>query len=411
MARLGSWGFELAITSGDVEIGGIGSSGNATMTINSTSTYVRSGSYSLKIANTGTAGIVQSNNQYAAANGNGPYFARIYIYIASFPSTDYFMPMALMTADSLTIRCMFKITNAGVCQLLDGTGAQIGSDGPTLSTGQWYNLEMMAGNGAATIELAARVNLVEFARGSTANNAGTMSRLYIGNFSGGVATTGYEYYFDDVAINDATGLWENSWCGDGHIVHLKPAGAGNNTGWTPSAGSNYDCVNEVTPNSDTDYISATTAVTDDYTVDTPPGDLINTSWVKFIGVSWFARWTGSAATIIPRLTLGSSGLVTEGSSSSLANTTYRTNRVNDTNYVLTPDLIVYSRASIFGQEKLNSTDLQGMQIGIRQSNAPVSASRVSALWAVIEYTDGVHGDTSRFKNKIRLRPFSPGIAK
>jgi len=28
--------------------------------------------------------------------------------------------------------------------------------------------------------------------------------------------------YDDIAINDTTGLIDNSWCGDGHIIALKP---------------------------------------------------------------------------------------------------------------------------------------------------------------------------------------------
>lgn len=38
---------------------------------------------------------------------------------------------------------------------------------------------------------------------------------------------------------------------------LRPNGVGTNTQWIPSAGANYECVNEVTPDNDTSYVSTT----------------------------------------------------------------------------------------------------------------------------------------------------------
>jgi len=60
-------------------------------------------------------------------------------------------------------------------------------------------------------------------------------------------------YHDDIAVNDNSGGVDDSWCGDGRVIALKPNAAGDVTGFTPSAGANYDCVNEVPPN-DSDYV-------------------------------------------------------------------------------------------------------------------------------------------------------------
>lgn len=55
-------------------------------------------------------------------------------------------------------------------------------------------------------------------------------------------------YFDNFIMDDA------AWIGDTKIQAILPTGAGNTTGWTPSAGNNWACVDE-RPASDVDYVS------------------------------------------------------------------------------------------------------------------------------------------------------------
>lgn len=55
-------------------------------------------------------------------------------------------------------------------------------------------------------------------------------------------------YFDNFIMDDA------AWIGDTKIQKILPTGAGTTTGWTPSAGANYACVDE-RPASDADYVS------------------------------------------------------------------------------------------------------------------------------------------------------------
>jgi len=59
-------------------------------------------------------------------------------------------------------------------------------------------------------------------------------------------------YFDDVVVDDA------DWIGNTYIQAIVPTGAGTTTGWTPSTGANWSCVDEV-PAVDTDYVSVNTA--------------------------------------------------------------------------------------------------------------------------------------------------------
>lgn len=76
---------------------------------------------------------------------------------------------------------------------------------------------------------------------------------------GNVETTGISVNVDDVYILDTTGGSFTDFLGDIHYETPLPDGAGTTTNWTPSAGSNYQNVDDSTaPNDDTDYNSSTT---------------------------------------------------------------------------------------------------------------------------------------------------------
>jgi hypothetical protein len=58
---------------------------------------------------------------------------------------------------------------------------------------------------------------------------------------------GQLHQYDDFVFDDAT------WIGNSKIAAIAPNGVGNSTQWDPSAGLNYQCVDEI-PASDTDYV-------------------------------------------------------------------------------------------------------------------------------------------------------------
>jgi hypothetical protein len=55
-------------------------------------------------------------------------------------------------------------------------------------------------------------------------------------------------YYDDFIVDNS------SWIGNTFVQLVRPTGAGTSTQWTPSAGANYECVDE-TPYDDVDFIS------------------------------------------------------------------------------------------------------------------------------------------------------------
>jgi hypothetical protein len=110
--------------------------------------------------------------------------------------------------------------------------------------------------------------------GNTRNTASsTWTGIGIGNnvlLAGNGPAVNYD--FDDLYVCDQSGSapWI-SFLGDCRVDALLPSGAGATSGWTPSAGSNYACVDETAPNDDTDYVSATSSpLTDTYTYPDAP---------------------------------------------------------------------------------------------------------------------------------------------
>jgi hypothetical protein len=90
-------------------------------------------------------------------------------------------------------------------------------------------------------------------------NAGTADLTYA-FFGGGVdgaVHTSYQQYLDDIVLCTPAGTVNNGVPGNVKIYRLSPNAVGNYTQLTPSAGSNYDCVDEIPP-VDADYVHSST---------------------------------------------------------------------------------------------------------------------------------------------------------
>jgi len=159
---------------------------------------------------------------------------------------------------------------------VDGLHAltQLGT-GSSLSLNTWYVIELHVlladSEGVMQVKLDGVVD-IDFT-GDTLGNYTPANFQYVGisasSFPGG------DFYesrglFDDFAVNDTSGSVNNSWCGRGGIYPALVSGAGDLSQFTPSAGNNYECVDEVPPNDDTDYVAtATEGNIDTYAIDVP----------------------------------------------------------------------------------------------------------------------------------------------
>lgn len=79
-------------------------------------------------------------------------------------------------------------------------------------------------------------------------------------------------YIDDLALNDTSGLTDNSWCGDGMIVKMYPNGNGTHNNWHGSDGNdvnNFELVDEYPNDGDLTYVyhdGSESGVQDQYTL-------------------------------------------------------------------------------------------------------------------------------------------------
>jgi hypothetical protein len=101
------------------------------------------------------------------------------------------------------------------------------------------------------------------------------------------ASSGPEMRIDNVLVYSTTGDAPNSRTPETRIYETLPTGAGGATQWTPSAGSNWQCVDEQPSNGDTDYVSAASSpLTDTYSC---PGAAAAGSIIYAVGVHCTAR--------------------------------------------------------------------------------------------------------------------------
>lgn len=148
---------------------------------------------------------------------------------------------------------------------------------PVSSFGAWLFIEVSATLHDSTGHVVVKVDgatVIDFT-GDT-KNGGTASTIDKITF-GKLPTAGFNtnVAFDDLYIcNSAGSSPHNTFLGPVRVHTLSPSGAGTDTNMTPSAGSNYQCVDEQ-PYSATDYVTGSTGQRDTYAMANPssPGTI------------------------------------------------------------------------------------------------------------------------------------------
>lgn len=199
-------------------------------------------------------------------------------------------PALLAIRDGAAAQMTLRLNPNLTLSVVRGTagGTVLGTTAAALSAGVVAYLEwkVVIHPSAGTVDL--RINGVSVLSLTAQNTRSTANTSWNGLALGppdavagmwnSGATGGPTLDFDDLYVLDTTGAAPLSgFLGDCRVDALYPTAAGANTGWTPSAGANWDCVNETAPNDDTDYTSAATVgVTDTFVIpDAPvPGSTI-----------------------------------------------------------------------------------------------------------------------------------------
>lgn len=180
----------------------------------------------------------------------------------------------LSVMSGATKQLTLNLSSAGFLQVYRGadTGTLLGTASVALTPATFQFVEWKATIHPSAGTVVLRVNeavVLTLAAVNTSATGGTAwdgFRLY---YPAGGSTT---HEFDDLHLLDGTGAAPlNDFLGDCNVDARYPSGAGATTGWTPSAGANYTCVDDPTPNGDTDYTSTSTVgVTDTFVTQDAP---------------------------------------------------------------------------------------------------------------------------------------------
>jgi len=148
--------------------------------------------------------------------------------------------------------------NTGTAKLEAYVGAStlVATGVGTLQVNSWYSLEyhiVIGLGGSITCKIDGITDLT-YSGNTIVSSVSTIDNIGFGK----TGTSGSTSRYDDIALNDTTGGVDNSWTGDGKVVMIRPTAAGDVTQLTPSAGANWECVDETPPNQ-TDNVSSATA--------------------------------------------------------------------------------------------------------------------------------------------------------
>jgi hypothetical protein len=167
----------------------------------------------------------------------------------------------------------------GIFQIVSGAGLLASTSGGLWSSNTTYKVEIYIKIDDTAGRVVMKLNgvtVLDFTGDTKPGTDTTFDSFLLGKSVPGfpIANSGYSY-FDNVVVDDT------EWPGDTKIAGVFPTGAGNSAQWTPSAGANWDCVEEVPP-SDADYITTNTVgQKDTYAASDLPADASAVKCVQF----------------------------------------------------------------------------------------------------------------------------------
>lgn len=401
MARLHTTGFELNTLTANIEF--LSASANCTIS----TTTVRSGTYSGKVTSTASTrhGFV---HQFAAAAAAGPYYFRTYFYLEVMPGGTTTIA-SLMNSASLSGGGIVNATmsSAGVMtlQYANGAGSVVDAptqSSPTVTTGQWYMLDLMFDNsgGAGAAVVRARLDGVEFGSGTGLTMFANVMAFRVTTNGLAQSQSAMIVYFDDVAVNDNTGSVQNSYPGAGKVVHMLPNAAGDNNTWEKSGGAagdtnNYQDVDEVTPDDATSYLKriTTTIKVDDFNLPTSASVGIGASdTITLVAVGArggaISTTAGVQREVLLRIKSQASGTVLKSS-----NVDYSANGWVTHSDPTPKNYKLHSYTDPQAGGAWTPSLIDSMQIGIETANSSTTEVRYSTIWALVEYVPAVGGGT------------------
>ena len=168
---------------------------------------------------------------------------------------------------------------------------------------------------------------------------------------------------------------------------MNPSAVGDNSGFTPSAGVEWENVGEVPPDDATTYNSSTTDTTDDHNMESfteAGGPAVDS--ITLVAVGWRAYQSDSTFTTGYLRIKASAGGTTEESAAMnpVATSTYETYKKVSGNTDKIHRLVLYDLPGA-STTAWTTTDLNAAQIGYRHDQVFGGTMRVSTVWLLVEY--------------------------
>jgi hypothetical protein len=393
MARLVSIGFE---NNDHDELTYAGGALYGSPTISSS--VKRSGGYAGRISSLTSATRMGWLVNTVAAGGLAPTFFRFYLRIDTAPSAANTIAVFGSNFPGLSDVLALRLHADRTLRLYAPVGtSEIGAATSPLTTGEWYRVEVMYERSASGADprVSLRINGTTVVDNVSCPDSGNNNFWALGgNLLQEAQTTG-DWFFDDVAVNDNTGSLQNSWCGEGHIVHLRPNAAGANNTWrqnntTTANGNNYLQVDEVTPDGDSSYQrrNQTGDRIDDFNV-TDPGDagIPEGAEVSLVAVGAVVGSTNATATNRQgrfRLRTSGSGTLVESSAVNFNIVGWAYHNAAASSLVGYQLIQYQNPATSAAWTRAQLTDIQ---IGYINHTSSTTEIRVTAVWALVEYQE------------------------
>lgn len=373
--RLWSSGFELQSSVSGIEVDNI-----TTVQVSVDTTTKRSGAASLKTNPTTFPSIIRQKVRTASTTG---IYGREYIYIESLNTISETRIMSF-SSNSIERIGLYLQTDGTVDVKVSGGSTYGGTT--VLSTGTWYRIELYTDPSSTTFNF--RIN-------GTQESTGTSASGNIDEFSAenSLTVTNGIIYFDDIAVNDVNGTYQNTWPGEGKIIHLRPNATGDFDEGTASSGTSSSVLDEITPDdTTTEYEIQLDAERVDVNIDasTTPG-IGSSDTINVVSAGLRVRGdTSGACSMRARLKSQASGTILNGSTIDSTTTSYFTHKQASTgkNYTLTS----YLEPQAYGV--WTPTLLNGSQIGMEAIDAAPNVF-VTTAWLLVDYTEYVAPSTRR----------------
>lgn len=166
----------------------------------------------------------------------------------------------LRQANGSTVICQIGLDATGHLIIRDSAGTLLATGAAVMNVATWYYVEVKAYVNGASGTVEGHLNGAADIAQATVNIGSTnFGSVYLGcpdNNHG--FSNGWDY--DDLYVADTSGAApRNAYLGDVRVETIYPTADGTNTAWAASTSTDVSCVDDATPNGDTDYISDATA--------------------------------------------------------------------------------------------------------------------------------------------------------